>query len=231
MRTVFINPEQCIGCLQCEIACAVEHSASQDASVAFLEKPTPRKRIHVEPGPVGNTAYPNSCRHCDAAPCLPVCPAGAIGRQTTDGLVLVDEERCIGCAICAVVCPFDVLTFHPLAGGPDDIPVAVKCDGCIDRVQRGEAPACVEVCKAGALVYGEVNELVAARRLHGAGAILAAAAAPPPTGPDQLAGWHAWGEAQASARDAAEADWDGASPDGAIVNGHQGAGDREEDTP
>ena len=78
MRTVFINPEQCIGCLQCEIACAIEHSVSQDGSVAFLETPVPRKRIHVEAGPVATTAFPNRCRHCNPAPCLQVCPSGAI---------------------------------------------------------------------------------------------------------------------------------------------------------
>jgi ferredoxin len=75
MRTVFINPEQCIGCLQCEIACAIEHSVSKDGSVAFMETPVPRKRIHVEAGPVATTAFPNRCRHCNPAPCLQVVGA------------------------------------------------------------------------------------------------------------------------------------------------------------
>jgi ferredoxin len=52
MRSVFVNPERCIGCRQCEIACAVEHSASLDQSIAFREVPRPRKRVHVEAGPV-----------------------------------------------------------------------------------------------------------------------------------------------------------------------------------
>ncbi len=208
MQTVFINPEQCIGCLQCEIACAIEHSTSQDGSSAFLEKPTPRKRIHVQPGPVATTAFPNRCRHCDPAPCLEVCPAGAISRDTEAGLVLIDVQRCIGCAMCAVVCPFDVLTFHPLAEGPGpETAVAVKCDGCLDRVSRGQTPACVEVCKVDALVYGDINELVATGRLHDAGAVLAAAggARTARPGGDPLAGWHAWGEAEQAAADAAQA--------------------------
>jgi Fe-S-cluster-containing hydrogenase component 2 len=50
MRTVFVNPERCIGCLQCEVACALEHSASQDLALAFHEVPLPRKRVHVEAG-------------------------------------------------------------------------------------------------------------------------------------------------------------------------------------
>ncbi len=152
MQTVFVNPERCIGCLQCELACAVEHSASQDAATAFLESPVPRKRVHVEAGPMPTLAFPNRCRHCDPAPCLQVCPSGAITREDELGVVLVEPRRCIGCAMCAVVCPFDVITFHPLADGPGPgVPVAVKCDGCVERVRRGDEPACAEVCKVDAL--------------------------------------------------------------------------------
>ncbi|HEX7660824.1 MAG TPA: 4Fe-4S dicluster domain-containing protein [Pseudonocardiaceae bacterium] len=206
MRTVFINPERCIGCLQCEFACATEHSRSQDEVLAFLETPVPRKRIHVQPGPMATVSYPNKCQHCDPAPCMRVCPAGAITRDDGTGSVLVEAQRCIGCAMCAVVCPFDVLTFHPLPDGPNpDTAVAVKCDGCVDRVRAGQEPACVEVCKVDALVYGELNDLIADGRLREAGAVLAATAGTPipPPGGDPLAGWHAWGEAELAAAEAA----------------------------
>jgi carbon-monoxide dehydrogenase iron sulfur subunit len=206
LSTVFVNPERCIGCLQCELACAVEHSSSQSESVAFLERPAPRKRVHVEAGPTPTLAFPNRCRHCDPAPCLQVCPSGAITRDDGLGLVLVEPKRCIGCAMCAVVCPFDVITFHPLADGPGpEVPVAVKCDGCIDRVRRGDTPACAEICKVDALVFGDINELVAAGRLREAGAVLAAAGATatPLPGGDPLAGWRAWGAATEAAASAA----------------------------
>lgn len=195
MRTVFVNPERCIGCRQCELACAVEHSASQDAALAFTEVPRPRARVHVEPGPVPSTAYPNRCRHCDPAPCVLVCPTAAISRRLELDVVVVDVGRCIGCAMCAVVCPFDVLTFHPQAGGPgDDVAVAVKCDGCVDRLEAGVEPACVEVCKVDALVFGELNDLVAAGRLRQAAVALAAVgAAEAAWAGDPLAGWHDWG--------------------------------------
>lgn len=202
MRTVFVNPERCIGCLQCEIACAVEHSESKQEAFAFLERPLPRKRVHVEAGPVATTAYPNRCRHCDPAPCQRVCPTSAISRDDELGLVLVDAARCIGCAMCAVVCPFDVITFYPLVGGPDHrTAVAVKCDGCETRVRRGDTPACVEVCKVDALVYGDINVLVGQGRLRETGAVLAAASMHPEPvpKPDPLAGWRSWGEAMATA--------------------------------
>ncbi len=167
MNTVFIEPELCIGCRQCELACAVEHSASKDETTAFLELPVPRTRIHVEPGPVSSTAFPNRCRHCDPAPCVKVCPTGAMTRDDEFGVVAVEAKRCIGCAMCAVVCPFDVITFHPLAEGPSPtIAVSVKCDGCVERQRQGRMPACVEVCKVNALVFGDINELVRAGRVR-----------------------------------------------------------------
>ncbi len=228
MKTVFINPERCIGCLQCEFACAVEHSQSKDEVLAFLEFPTPRKRVHVQAGPVPTFAFPNRCRHCDPAPCVQVCPTAALYRDDEHGLVLVDEKKCIGCAMCAVVCPFDVLTFHPLHEGPNhNVAVAVKCDGCVERVGRGETPACVEVCKVDALVFGELNELVAAGRVRETAVVLAAtgATATVSEGGDPLAAWHAWGSAERAA--ASRASGLGGPPtarsNGHVSNGHVGS--------
>jgi len=197
VRSVFVNPERCIGCRQCEIACAIEHSAGQDPMSAFLETPVPRTRVHVGQGIEPTTAFPNRCRHCDPAPCQQVCPTGAITRDERFDVVLVDAGRCIGCAMCAVVCPFDVITFYPLAGGSDShTAVAVKCDGCEERLERGENPACVEACKVDALVFGELNALVQEARLRETGAVLAAAG---PTSwrnaEDPLLAWHAHGRA------------------------------------
>jgi carbon-monoxide dehydrogenase iron sulfur subunit len=196
MNTVFVNPERCIGCRQCEFACAVAHSKSRDAVAALFEEPSPRSRIHVAPGATELSSFPGKCRHCDPAPCQQVCPSGAIFRDADFGLVLIDTAKCISCAMCAMVCPFDVLTFHAVANGHAAHVSAIKCDGCVDRLRRGLEPACSEACKAGALVWGDINELVEEGRLREAVAVLSAAAAVQPMAermPPNVTAWRAWG--------------------------------------
>ncbi len=197
VRMVFVNPELCIGCRQCEFACAVEHSQSRDAATAMSEDPPPRTRVHVEPGYTMATSFPNRCHHCNPAPCQQVCPTAAIYRDSEQQIVLVDTGKCITCAMCAMVCPFDVLTFYPLRDGPAPRTVAVKCDGCIDRVRQGRIPACAEACKVGALVYGELNELVRQGRLRETRAVLTATelAHEVPQVPGTVEGWREWGAA------------------------------------
>jgi len=195
MKTVFVNPERCIGCRQCEFACAVAHSRSHDAAAAPFETPRPHSRIHVDAGTAYNTSFPNRCRHCDPAPCAEVCPTGAMHRDSECDVVLADGHKCIACAMCAMVCPFDVITFHSAANGAPPRVVATKCDGCVERVRAGGIPACVEACKVGALVFGDLNELIAAGCARESSAILtsAAAASLAVREPDGVAGWRAWG--------------------------------------
>jgi carbon-monoxide dehydrogenase iron sulfur subunit len=176
MKTVFVNPERCIGCRQCEFACAVEHSANRDPISAVFESIRPRSRIHVMPGSTGDTSFPNRCRHCNPAPCEHVCPTGAITRDAGHDLVLVAPQRCIACAMCAMVCPFDAITFYEQGDGMPARAAALKCDGCVDRVTAGDEPACVAACKTGALVFGELNELIAEGRAREASVVLTSAA-------------------------------------------------------
>lgn len=165
MQTVFIHPERCIGCKQCEAACAVAHSQTHNLFLAVFETPTPKPRIHAEPGLDLNTSFPNKCRHCNPAPCQGVCPTGAIHRLAEiPEIVLIEARKCIACGMCALVCPFDVITYYASAAAPEKEHVALKCDACIERQKTGLMPACVEACKAGALEFGELNELVKAAR-------------------------------------------------------------------
>nr|WP_303646012.1 4Fe-4S dicluster domain-containing protein [Candidatus Solincola tengchongensis] len=163
MEEVMVRPERCIGCKHCEVACAVEHSAARELAAALGETPVSVPRIRVEVG-MSYLTFPNRCRHCDPAPCLQVCPTNALVRDERTGLVAQEYARCIRCTACAMACPFGVIQFKPvLQTGPERV-VNAKCDGCLDRRARGEVPACAEACKTGALVFGEVNELIRSDR-------------------------------------------------------------------
>jgi carbon-monoxide dehydrogenase iron sulfur subunit len=174
----------------------VEHSKSKRALSAVFEVPLPKPRIHVEAGPSMGTSFPNKCRHCDPAPCARACPTGALQRDEAHGLVLVAADKCIACAMCAMVCPFDAVTFHPMANGHGPRVVAIKCDGCVERLDQGLEPACADACKTAALVYGDLNELIRAGRIRQSAAVLLAAKQSNGSElPQTVIGWRSFGEA------------------------------------
>lgn len=196
MKTVLIHPERCIGCKQCESACAVAHSQTKSLFWAVFETPAPKPRIHAEPGLLFNTSFPNKCRHCNPAPCQMACPTAAIYRsQEFPEIVQVNQGRCIACGMCAVVCPFDVITYYASPAAPERPLVAIKCDQCVERQRLGLEPACVEACKVDALEFGELNELLKVQRVRYTHTILAGAQ--PEEAPLQLpaniAAWRGWG--------------------------------------
>ncbi|MBN1179122.1 MAG: 4Fe-4S dicluster domain-containing protein [Anaerolineae bacterium] len=183
--------------MQCQVACAVEHSQSKNLYQAVFEVPKPRPRIYVAPGLYLNTSFPNKCRHCDPAPCMEVCPTGAITRNADLDIVVIDGNKCITCAMCAMVCPFDVIRYYESATVKLDKTVAVKCDHCIDRQRQGKVPACVEVCKVNALVFGDPNEIAksAAGRLAKLVSVATGAIHPElPRLPATFEAWRKWGE-------------------------------------
>jgi len=163
MKSVFVRPELCIGCRHCEVACAVEHAQSKTIFGAIHEERVSQPRIHVEPG-IDYLTFPNRCRHCNPAPCMQVCPTQALVRDGATGSVLVQYQRCIGCAVCAMACPFGIISFHKIAALSADREVNAKCDNCIDRQKAGKIPACAEACKTGALEFGDANDLVRTSR-------------------------------------------------------------------
>lgn len=140
-KEIFVQTDRCTGCHSCELACAVAHSAGQTLYSALSEKPVPKPRIYVE-WVAPDHAVPIVCRHCEEAPCMHACIAGAISR-TADEVVMTDRDRCIGCWTCVMVCPYGVIGRHL------EEHKAYRCDRCPDR----EIPACVDACPTKALVY------------------------------------------------------------------------------
>lgn len=102
-RFIIADPQKCIGCRTCEIACVMAHSASQDLSRLNATTFTPR--LHVIKSV--NLSTPVLCRQCEDAPCANVCPNGAIVRS--GDAVQVMQEHCIGCKTCVVACPYGAM--------------------------------------------------------------------------------------------------------------------------
>jgi len=189
MKQVVIHPERCVGCMQCMLACAVAHSQARSLFGATQESPRPRPRIHLGAGP-WNQGFPNRCRHCDPAPCLAACLPGAIFRDPERGSVLIDPDKCINCASCAMACPFGVLRFHQEHTAPPQKVVAVKCDNCDQRRDQGLGPACVEACLTGALTYEEMDQAQKRKTDQVSRAVLGEGAEPAQALPPGVSLWH-----------------------------------------
>lgn len=142
-----IDISRCIGCKACEVACVTANDldpASARNWVPFLEN---------EDMAIGNTSFaPYLCHQCDDAPCVDACPTGA-SFQAADGRVLVDKDLCIGCGLCVPACPYESRYVAK------DSNKLEKCTLCEGRVQNGQAPACFDVCPAGARSFYEVVEI------------------------------------------------------------------------
>lgn len=145
-KEIFVRLDRCTGCHSCEMACAVEHSASKSIYGAMFETPRPRHRVYVEPVSK-TTPAPVLCRHCEDAPCMHACIAGAI-RRTEEGVVTTRADKCIGCWTCVMVCPYGVI------GRNIEEHKAYRCDRCPEL----PVPACVGACPTKALVYSTVTD-------------------------------------------------------------------------
>ena len=147
MKRLFVDVERCLSCRSCEIACAVEHSNSKELFSSLKEEPKPRPRTKVERDTKLQT-FPLQCRHCEEPYCIDACISGAVSKDPETGLVLLDEDKCVGCWMCVMVCPFGVI--RPAK----EKKIALRCDLCQDK----EIPACVAACPTRALFFGELED-------------------------------------------------------------------------
>ena len=143
-----IDVSRCIDCRACLVACSIENNVPMNHT---------RNWVH-DLGVTGSfpqlqrTFVPYNCMHCDNPPCIEVCVSGATYKDPENGLVLVDQEACIGCGFCVEACPYGARYLNEKRGVVD------KCTGCIQRVEVNQEPACVATCLGKARLFGDLNE-------------------------------------------------------------------------
>jgi len=147
VRKVYVKEEVCIGCRLCEVYCQLQHAHTKDLVKAFKrESPPPLPRLRVDERGVVSLSV--RCQQCEDAPCVQACLTGALERDPESRLVKLDEEKCIGCWTCLLVCPLAAIKQDT------EQKKALKCDLC----QGEEIPVCVANCPNEALVYVEVPD-------------------------------------------------------------------------
>jgi dimethyl sulfoxide reductase iron-sulfur subunit len=162
-----IDLKRCVGCNSCTLACRMEHGTPP--GILFHKV----KKYEVGQYPTAKLRFlPTPCMHCQDPACIKVCPTGAT-YQREDGLVMIDDKKCMGCRYCIVACPYDSRRFlSQIAnyyGGDSPTPyekvkqkgfalgTVVKCNFCAHRLETGRLPACVERCPAQARYFGDLD--------------------------------------------------------------------------
>jgi len=154
---ILVDVTRCTGCNQCVEACA---EANQLGASNFMVQQSPdglsaRRWSSIVESPEGGFVR-KFCRHCLEPACVSACPVGAMYR-TSEGVVLYDSQKCMGCRYCMMACPFGI----PRYEWDSPAPIVQKCTLCYSRLEQGQLPACVETCPEQVLTFGERSELLA----------------------------------------------------------------------
>jgi anaerobic carbon-monoxide dehydrogenase iron sulfur subunit len=142
LKRVYVNEKWCLGCHLCEYYCAFANSSANDM-VKALKGIQINPRINIEGD--NNVSFAVSCRHCKEPLCVKGCLTGSL--KINDGVIIVDNDKCIGCYTCILSCPYGAIM-------PSDNGVIQKCELC---TKNGRAvPACVEGCPNNAIEFKEI---------------------------------------------------------------------------
>jgi len=156
-KALLYDSTVCIGCKQCEQACATQNHLAYDDTIAAEEFQSAHKLTTIITR--GDKFMRRLCMNCDEPSCASVCPVGAL-KKTALGPVTYDASKCMGCRYCMVACPFSV----PKYEWGKLFPKVQKCVMCPDRVAQGKQTACAEICPTGATKFGERDDLIAEAR-------------------------------------------------------------------
>ena len=143
-----IDPRRCIDCRACLVACRAENGVPLSSTRIWVYD----MGVHGAFPALSQQFVPYNCMHCHDPPCVSVCPSQATYKRPEDGVVVVDQQACIGCGLCLPACPYHARFINPDTGKAD------KCNACLQRVEQGEAPACVATCIGGARLFGDLND-------------------------------------------------------------------------
>ncbi len=138
MQVVYVDKDRCLGCFNCERACALHRFARDGNAQSYI-----RVKVDFE----SRIVVTSTCRQCRNAACARACPSGALVKNHSSGIIEVALEVCIGCGQCEQACPSGNVRIIP------DVGVAGKCDLC------GGAPQCVQSCFARALLFGSLKKV------------------------------------------------------------------------
>lgn len=145
MKKLFIISKHCDGCQACEVACLEKKSKSQSIFMAKMEQSSRQPSIKVKKS--GDKYWTTVCQHCTEAMCVRACMTGAM-QYSLAGEVFHDVNKCVGCWMCIMVCPFGAISTI------NEAKKASKCDLCKDE----KTPPCVASCSRQALLYGTPEE-------------------------------------------------------------------------
>lgn len=151
-----VNIGKCTGCKACQIACKDKNNLPMGVRWRRVFQYEGGEWINQDGQMVPSNVYAYSvssaCMHCQNPICTQVCPAGAMTKRE-DGIVAIDQDRCIGCRYCSWACPYGAPQFN------EELGVMTKCNMCADLVDKGERPACVEACPYRAMDFGSIEEI------------------------------------------------------------------------
>ena len=157
----FIDISKCTGCKTCQVACKDMNNLEVGRNFRRVSEYAGGtwKEVHGAWQQDVFAYYVSiSCNHCAKPACVEVCPKGALAKRADNGLVLIDQEKCIGCRDCEDACPYGAPQYNRASRR------MTKCDGCQDRLAAGGQPSCVDACPQRAIEFGEIGEL---QRAHG----------------------------------------------------------------
>jgi formate dehydrogenase iron-sulfur subunit len=156
-KALLYDSTLCVGCRECEGACAKKWGLPYNENIAKQEQISEHKLTAVQT--FGERFSRRLCMHCAEPTCVSVCPVGAL-QKTSLGAVIYEEPRCIGCRYCMLACPFQVPSYE----WNERLPRIKKCNLCYERQVVGKVTACSEICPTGATITGDREALIAEAR-------------------------------------------------------------------